>query len=123
MEPIINPWWFYLLDVIDGLNSVFLIITLILLLVSLGSFIAFMMFNECENNVHEYCYNLLKTITKFFVPLLIFIIIVPSSNTVMKMIIADNITPNNLEIAGDTIEEGVDYIFEKINLVVEESRD
>lgn len=41
----------------------------------------------------------------------------------MKMLVADNITPNNLEIVGDTIKEGVDYIFEKINLVVEESRD
>lgn len=28
---------------------------------------------------------------------------------------AKNITPNNIELFGDTVKDGVDYVFEKIN--------
>ena len=36
------------------------------------------------------------------------------------MVTVSQITPNNIEIAGNTIEDTVDYIFEKIDEITDE---
>ena len=38
----------------------------------------------------------------------------PSANVIYKMLVASQITPQNIEIIGDTVEYSVDYIFNKI---------
>lgn len=35
------------------------------------------------------------------------------------MLIASQITPNNINAAGKTITEGIDYVFDKINETIE----
>lgn len=66
MKPIINPWLFYLVDVIGNFKSA--------------------------------CFALL-----------------PSKKTCYQMMIASQITDDNIQKAEDTIKKSVDYIFEKIN--------
>ena len=118
MEPIINPLWFYLIDVVDNLQIVFssiLILSCIVLVI-----ICFIMFfeygesyiDEKEKQIYFKC---LKTLLKVIIPCVIITTFTPSSDTIYKMIIADNVTPHNIEVVGDTIEGGIDYIFEKIN--------
>ena len=112
MEPIINPWVFYLIDRVDAWNNVLGIIATI----------AFM------SLLVKYCLDVESTIiNKYSVKALVIAVLMlsflPSSSTIYKMIIADNATPNNIQIVGDTVEDGIDYIFDKINEVVEKQEE
>ena len=51
----------------------------------------------------------------FSIFLLIVIPFIPSKETCYKMMVASQITDNNIQKAEDTIKNSVDYIFEKIN--------
>lgn len=124
MEPIINPLWFYLIDVVDGVKftcAFMLIVSFIAL--AIVSFV--FLFSWSEDNLKEKekqsYFRYLKLVLKVIIPCVIITIFTPSSDTIYKMIIADNVTPHNIEVVGDTIEGGIDYIFEKINsLTLEE---
>lgn len=118
MEPIINPIWFYLIDVVDNINLICMIMLVI-------AFIAVGIISICvlcdvmadiigEDEKQAY-FKYIKISLKVIIPCIIITSFTPSSDTIYKMIIADNITPHNIEAVGDTIEGGIDYIFEKIN--------
>lgn len=117
MEPIINPWLFYLISVVDNM-LVFL--TIITVLSGTAVFAFIVAYGICSvDNYYEECkpihIKFLKTSLKIFIPTLILSMLIPNSTTIYKMIVADNVTPHNIEVVGDTIEGGIDYIFEKIN--------
>lgn len=85
MKPIINPWLFYL--------------------------IKYDMDELDEVKV-------IKTIKKKIIVialLITFAIFLPSKKTCYQMMIASQITDNNIQKAEDVIKNSVDYIFEKIN--------
>lgn len=124
MEPIINPLWFYLIDIVDGVKSTctFMLIVSFTVL-AIISFV--FLFSWSEDNLEEKekqsYFRYLKLVLKVIIPCFIITIFTPCSDTIYKMIIADNVTPHNIEVVGDTIEGGIDYIFEKINsLTLEE---
>ena len=118
MEPIINPLWFYLIDIVDGVKSTctFMLIVSFTVL-AIISFV--FLFSWSEDNLEEKekqsYFRYLKLVLKVIIPCVIITIFTPCSDTIYKMIIADNVTPHNIEVVGDTIEGGIDYIFEKIN--------
>lgn len=126
MEPIINPWMFYLIDQV-GCWSIFLF--LILLLVGVGLLITVIVevFSMSDYEPEDVFMIRLKSIEKvlikLIIPLTIVSLLIPSSSTIYKMVIADNVTPNNIQIVGDTVEDGIDYIFDKINDVVEKQEE
>lgn len=118
MEPIINPLWFYLIDIVDNLQIVVdIILILSCIALAIVSLIMFFEYSELylEEREKQTYFKYLKTALKVIIPCIIITILTPSSDTIYKMIIADNITPHNIEVVGDTIEGGIDYIFEKIN--------
>lgn len=124
MEPIINPWLFYLIDVVDKIDLICMII-LIIACIALAIISLLMFFESAESYLVEpekqAYFKYLKTTLKVIIPCIILTILTPCSTTLYKMIIADNVTPHNIEVVGDTIEGGIDYIFEKINaLTLEE---
>lgn len=127
MEPIINPLWFYLIDVVDKINLICMII-LIIACIALAIVSLIMFFESAESYSDERekqaYFKYLKITLKVIIPCLLLTILTPCSTTLYKMIIADNITPHNIEVVGDTIEGGIDYIFEKINsLTLDEMED
>lgn len=116
MTPIINPWLFYLVNVIDNLKSACFAIILIIVisfgaitLVELGEGA-----DELELNEAKVIKNL-KKMAIAVVLLMAFDMFLPSKETCYQMMIASQITDNNIQKAEDTIKESVDYIFEKIN--------
>lgn len=118
MEPIINPLWFYLIDVVDGVKftcAFMLIVSFIAL--AIISFVFLFLWSEdnLEEKEKQSYFRYLKLVLKVIIPFAIITIFTPCSDTIYKMIIADNVTPHNIEVVGDTIEGGIDYIFEKIN--------
>lgn len=118
MEPIINPLWFYLIDIVDGVKSTctFMLIVSFTAL-AIVSFV--FLFSWSEDNLEEKekqsYFRYLKLVLKVIIPCVIITIFTPCSDTIYKMIIADNVTSHNIEAVGDTIEGSIDYIFEKIN--------
>ena len=124
MKPIINPWLFYLIDVADNINLICIIMLVIALIAS--GLISICLFDAVAGGIigedkKQAYFKRLKTSLKVIIPCIIITILTPSSDTIYKMIIADNITPHNIEIVGDTVESSIDYIFEKINsLTLEE---
>ena len=118
MEPIINPLWFYLIDVVDNLQIVVgIILILSCIALAIVSLIMFFEYSELylEEQEKQAYFKYLKITLKVIIPCIIITSFTPSSDTIYKMIIADNITPHNIEVVGDAVEGGIDYIFEKIN--------
>lgn len=110
MTPIINPWLVYLVDMIDSLKFECLFIPLLFLLYMLS--IAY----TKEEDINEE--KIAKVVKKLIICMgLMFTVesFLPSKETCYKMMVASQITDNNIQKAEDTIKKSVDYIFEKIN--------
>ena len=115
MKPIINPWLFYLVDCIDGLKT--LCILAVPLLVFVIGYITFTIddFGRGEEKELKSARRTRKIVIIFSILILIVIPFIPSKETCYKMMVASQITDNNIQKAEDTIKNSVDYIFEKIN--------
>lgn len=113
MKPIINPWLFYLVDMIGSFQ---ILSILIVLLIIISFAIEILKYDEAMDELDEV--KVIKTFKKkvIVIALLItFAIFLPSKDTCYKMMVASQITDNNIQKAEDTIKNSVDYIFEKIN--------
>ena len=101
MEQIISPWFFYWINVVDGLGVFFAIATFIFGVTSIIS----VLFYGCEKTMGIYAEkNLLKKFKKialmmgpFFIICFFISIFIPSKTTLIQMIVADKLTYNNVE--------------------------
>lgn len=114
MEPIINPWIFYVIDVVDALNFI------LPLLVFFSLFPAVLL-GVCSMGVYdrdewENCLSLkwVKNLVICGIVALLFSIIIPSKETMYKMLIAQQVTPNNIEYIHDTVLTDINSIVDKI---------
>lgn len=116
MTPIINPWLFYLVDVIDNFKSACFI--LILLIVIAFGAIVLIEIGEAADELELDEVKVIKTLKKIVVAgvlLMTLNMLLPSKKTCYQMMIASQVTDNNIQKAEDVIKDSVDYIFEKIN--------
>ena len=122
MKPIINPWLFYLVDCLNELKMVCIIAVPVLVIViailsyiieDFGLDIDDLGLNK-ENELKS-AIRTRKIVIFFSILILIVIPFIPSKETCYKMMIASQITDNNIQKAEDVIKDSVDYIFEKIN--------
>ena len=116
MKPIINPWLFYLVDLISNLK----IACFVLLLIIAIGFVAtvIIVIGEDVEGVELDEVKVIKVIKGMAVVgvlLMTFSILLPSKETCYKMMVASQITDTNIQKAEDVIKDSVDYIFEKIN--------
>ena len=115
MKPIINPWLFYLVDCLDGLKMVCIIAVPVLVIVIGYLTITIDDLGRGEEKELKSAIRTRKIVILFSILLLIVIPFIPSKETCYKMLIASQITDNNVQKAEDVIKRSVDYIFEKIN--------
>lgn len=115
MKPIINPWLFYLVDVIGNFKSSCFVLLLIIV-IGFGATVLIEI-GEAADELELDTVKVIKTLKRMVVGVLLmtFNMLLPSKETCYKMMIASQITDNNIQKAEDTIKEPVDYIFEKIN--------
>ena len=115
MKPIINPWLFYLVDLLDGLKTLCIIAVPVLVIV-IGYFtVTIDDLGRGEEKELKSARRTRKIVIIFSILILIVIPFIPSKETCYKMLIASQITDTNIQKAEDTIKNSVDYIFEKIN--------
>lgn len=112
MTPIINPWLFYFVDFLVNLQDMCLLV-----LIVCGVAMAFLAFtgfaNEDEDKVKDNK-KAKKRLLTISVPLLIVITFIPTRETCYQMMIASQVTDENIQSAEDVIKKSVDYIFEKL---------
>lgn len=109
MEPIINPWWIYLAEKSETIGTGLIVIGIF----SLVIFFAWLLFFE-GNTIPP------KWILFLGLIALLFGAILPSQKTVLTMMTVQQLTPNNIEIVGDTLEDTIDYIVEKVEDITDE---
>ena len=107
--PIISPIWFYMMDISGKLK----IITGIALSLCVAMVILFfVVYDELtENDFKKFSKYLIISLS---VSGFLFITI-PSQDTMMNMLIAQNITYERVEGGKEIVKDTVDYIFEKID--------
>lgn len=116
MKPIINPWLFYLVDVIGNFKSACFAILLIIV-IGFGATVLIEV-GEASDELELDEVKVIKTLKRMVavaVLLMTLDMLLPSKKTCYQMMIASQITDNNIQKAEDTIKKSVDYIFEKIN--------
>ena len=126
MQPIISPSIFYWFEIISNLKiflSILFGLSCVGLVFCIVSFIAMLVEEELETHTGKIIKKLCKfctIITSIFGLLFIFI---PSKETLMTMIVAKYVTPDNITAVGGTIEESVSSIATEIIRVVEAAND
>ena len=111
--PIISPIWFYVMDISNKLNTVNGIILSICVVMVILLFIGFATFQDGSKD------DDFKKVSKYLIISLsvsgFLFITIPSQDTMMKMLIAQNITYERVEGGEEMVKDTVDYIFEKID--------
>jgi hypothetical protein len=116
MKPIINPWLFYLVDVIGNFKSACFALLLVIV-IGFGATVLIEV-GEAKDELELDTVKVIKTLKRMVavaVLLMTLDMLLPSKKTCYQMMIASQITDNNIQKAEDTIKKSVDYIFEKIN--------
>lgn len=116
MTPIISPWIFYLIDMLGNLRG-FCTIFMFALAFAIVAYLVSIFVEEDENNAEKKKGDL-KLLKRLFIGLIICVvsfITIPSESTMYKMLVAQNVTSDNLNAATDIIKNGVDYIFDKLD--------
>lgn len=111
--PIINPWLFYFMGVVDYFRTILSLVWLIYtawLLIAIFSFSMEGLEDDKDfwKEVKQYIITPLVVVATLFV-------FVPSKDTLTKMVITQHITVENYEIAKGEVTELIDYIFDKLN--------
>lgn len=102
MEPVINPWLFYLIDCASGLKWGILVFGGSVGLILLG--IGAVTMSETNTSKEEKAAQ--KKIKKGYIIFTISVVLflaIPSSETVMKMVIAQNVTYDAVDVAKDVV--------------------
>ena len=126
MQPIISPSIFYWFEIISNLKiflSILFGLSCVGLVFCIVSFIAILVEEELETHTGKIIKKLCKfctIITSIFGLLSIF---TPSKETLMTMIVAKYVTPDNITAVGGTIEESISSIATDIVRVVEAASD
>ena len=109
MTPVINPWVFYWISILDDLDSILKIATILSLII-----IIWILFGkeDCEESDLEFLKKTVKYMTITFFVSLFLIIFIPSSETITKMIVAQNVTYERIETTTDTVQTVYEDIME-----------
>ena len=113
MKPIINPWLFYAVNFLVNLQDVCSIV-----LIVCGVVMAFLTLNGRVDEDEEKLKANKKTNKRLLVVSLSMLIVITfmlSEETCYQMMVASQVTEENIKSAEDVIKDSVDYIFEKIN--------
>ena len=122
MEPIISPWFFYFMEIGDSLDTVVFVFAVIAGVAWAGLWIAalcqFDVYNTFKENLQDKafqtCWRLGKKAMIIMFVLITTTVAIPSKQTMVEMVVTQQITPDNLDKGKDVVKSATDYIFEKL---------
>ena len=106
--PIINPVWFYLADTIPNIRYVFIAVGFCLFILSIG---------QIDNNK-----VFRKIVVSGFLALVVGAII-PSQETLYKMVAAKMITPNNIQTVSDYVGDTATNVSDNLTDAIKDIMD
>ena len=122
MTYIINPWFFYFASLLDGL-WILISIVLFLAIVGIIGFSIWWLIEAYDSDffVHDdneppfakFCKKMIKASVIATIISAVLMVVVPSEETVNKMMISSFVTKENVEKTKEEAKEIVDYITEK----------
>lgn len=118
MKPIINPLWFYLINVIENIGG--LLFTAAIL--SGGIFITLLVCTLTGGSEFEKHSKIFKRLIITFIISSTLTSLCPTKSTCYQMMTAAMITPNNINAVGEVATDVVDYIIESVDTLLEESK-
>lgn len=104
MEPVINPWMFYLIELVDGLKLIFggLGGAIGLVVIIIGQIDSDCTYDE---NVKKECKKRKKIGLAILLVGCFVCALIPSSDTLIKMTIAKNVTYDAVDAAKDVVTQ------------------
>lgn len=130
MKPVINPWIMYVIGLVNNISFIFAVVIFFLLsAIIIVAATGFVKFVENYDNFDEFLednHTAVKWFKKGCISLIIagiVMILIPSEKTLYSMVVLENVTPNNIEIAGNTGKDVIDYLFDKIDQMNDEEED
>ena len=114
MEPIINPWIFYFADILNAFSILFTAIGIIGLFTS--TIILITIFVDFDDGSIEArrLEKLLKNLLFICSTVLIIGVLLPTKETIYKMLTAKYLTSDNINLGIEQIKSMIDYIAEKL---------
>ena len=113
MHPIINPWFFYLISIVDGFKDLFMACAIISGIIG-GALILGLILDD--KDLPKF---LIKPVIISCILFIILNILIPSKETLYQILIAKNFTYENIELTKKEGKEFIDYI---IKTTKEESK-
>lgn len=109
MNPIISPWVFYVIDIMQSLSNLATVLTIVTVVVCGAAVLALPIISDAiDDDVLEWIRNnAIKKFIVFCIVLLFIDIFVPSKQTAYTMLIAQYTTTDNIEKVGGTAEKAV----------------
>lgn len=101
MKPIISPWLIYFASRADAVGTLFLIVTIVAFGICLIGFD-----------------DLTKNVISIGIISMILTVLTPTTKTVYTMMVANEITSDNIQAIGKTGKDVVDYITDQIDKVI-----
>lgn len=105
MEPVINPWLFYLIDIAKGIRAVSLFASFCVFVpfvYGLGTMVSNKEFGDKDKDYLR-GKKLFRTSLVILIISLVIFVFVPSSDTILKMVIAKNVTYDTVDAAKDVV--------------------
>lgn len=122
---IINPMWFYWLQVVDGVQCMFFIVailsTIVLIVCGIIAF-AFYVDDYCECESEKIIKCLKPTVLILVISMLL-VVFIPSKQTLIEMEIAKHATYSNVESVKEQIKDAADYILDRLEGDKQDDRD
>jgi len=120
----INPIWFYLINISEGIKTLFGVAGGIVLILSLIALYLWGLdnaidFTNMDDDEKKVITAMKKIIIASFVSIFICVLI-PSKETCVEMMIASQVTHENVSATKEEIYEFIDYVTDKIDTSDEE---
>ena len=114
MNYIIDPMWFYWINVMDAINIISIVgICVSVVFLIIGSIIYFENYGYDEDDRDKKLgANFLKIAIPFLIVFVLVVIFLPTKSTLIEMQIARYATVENAEWTVETVKSAVDYIIE-----------
>lgn len=105
MEPVINPWMFYFIDIAKGIKAISLFASCCVFIPFICGLGTMVRNREYGNDDEDYLRGkrTFKTTLVILIILLGIFIFIPSADTILKMVIAKNVTYDTVDAAKDVV--------------------
>jgi hypothetical protein len=120
MNPIINPWWFYFISIVENVNAMVGILFVLLTLAGAGGLISFVVdLLGWSPSTQVEKLRAIRPIAKKFISIWLCLFLastfIPGPKTIYRMLVTSYITPDNIDAVKGEVTDLIDYIIDKVD--------